>query len=475
MNSTGGRLAASFRDPDGYVFLHEHRVFRALGAGFAARLAELEGSGLLAELQAGPLVSTGRVSDPALRTMFRSLHPDAAEFVEHERIDPISYPYEWSISMLADAGALTLNLQLQLLKAGYSLKDATAYNVQFHNGRPTFIDLTSIERPPRLDLWRALGQFNQMFTFPLLLCLERGWDLRSYFLGSLGGRTLEQVAREFRGAARLRPGLLLDLTLPLMLGRRMERSGEEPAKLQDTGGSSDPAAQMANLRRLRGKVRELAKQYRPAGVWADYTACCTYDSGATDMKRALVGDYLRRSRPARVLDLGCNTGEYSYLAASTGAKVLAVDADHDAIELLYRRLKQEPAAITPLVADLSNPSPAIGFRNQEREALLGRLESDAVLALALLHHLLVSANLSLEAARDMLYDLSRDHVVLEFVPPDDVQFRRLLRFRDEDFSWLTLDRCRTVLSDRFTVVEEHAVPGTPRTLLFLRRRDGRSQ
>jgi hypothetical protein len=75
----------------------------------------------------------------------------------------------------------------------------------------------------------------------------------------------------------------------------------------------------------------------------------------------------------------------------------------------------------------------------------------------------------------MLYDLSRDHVVLEFVPPDDVQFRRLLRFRDEDFSWLTLDVCRTVLSDRFTVVEEHAVPGTPRTLLFLRRRNARSQ
>jgi hypothetical protein len=155
--------------------------------------------------------------------------------------------------------------------------------------------------------------------------------------------------------------------------------------------------------------------------------------------------------------------------------VLAVDSDHDAIELLYRRLKQEPVAITPLVADLSNPSPAIGFRNQEREALLGRLQSDAVLALALLHHLLVSANLSLEAARDMLYDLSRDHVVLEFVPPDDVQFRRLLRFRDEDFSWLTLDACRTTLSARFTVVEEHAVPGTPRTMLFLRKRHGSSR
>ena len=123
-----------------------------------------------------------------------------------------------------------------------------------------------------------------------------------------------------------------------------------------------------------------------------------------------------------------------------------------------------------MVADLSKPSPGIGFRNQERDPLLQRVESDLVFALALLHHLLVSANLSLEASRDLLFDLSRDHVVLEFVPTGDPMFRRLLRFRSEDFGWLTLESCRTVLQERFTVIEEHPVPGTPRTLLFLRRR-----
>ncbi len=473
MTQPGGRLAASFRDPDGYVFRHADRIFRALGESFVPILNDIEQSGLLASLiQDGTLVASSRVTTSQKAELLGS-HPGAAEFVEHHAIAPITYPYEWSVSMLADAGILTLDLQLRLLKSGLSLKDATAYNVQFRGGKPVFIDLTSIERPARLDIWKALGQFNQMFTFPLLLNREQGWDLRSYFLGNLGGRTLEQVSRSFGAVSRWRPSLLLDLTLPLMLGRRVEKQEpEKPSPAATPKSPGSPEAQRANLGRLRSKVRGLADGYQPSGVWADYTSTCTYDAAASNAKRDLIKRYLDQHRPTQVLDLGCNTGEYSYLAAGAGARVISVDQDHDAIEMLYRRLRKDPATITPMVADLSNPSPGIGFRNQERDPLLVRVESDLVLALALLHHLLVSANLSLEASRDLLYDLSRDHVVLEFVPTDDPMFRRLLRFRSEDFSWLTLNSCRDVLQQRFTEVEAHPVPGTPRTLLFLRKRGG---
>lgn len=468
MTLAGDRLAASFRDPAGYVFLREGRVFRAVSSGYAELFDELDRDGLLAELTARQLIPTTRVTEEPLAATLRSEHPEAGAFLEHDRIDPVTYPYEWPVSMLADAGIATLDLQLRLLRAGLSLKDASAYNIQFHAGRPVFIDLTSIERPPRLDVWYALGQFGQMFTFPLLLFREQGWDLRSYFLGSLGGRTLEQVARSFGGLERLRPALLLDLTLPLWAGRRVEGRDAAPPR-PAAAGAGNPAAQRANLGRLRAKLRKLADGYRPAGVWAAYTRSCTYDTAASAAKRDRIRAYLERWRPPRVLDLGCNTGEYSYLAAGAGARVVAVDSDHDAIETLYRRLRQEPASISPIVADLANPSPAIGFGNRERASLLERLGADAVFALALLHHLLVSANLSLELARDALHDLTTDHLVLEFVPPEDPMFRRLLRFRNESFDWLTLSRCRSVFGERFTLVEEHAVPGTPRTLLFLRR------
>ena len=320
MTVPGGRLAASFRDPDGYVFRHADRIFRALGPTFAPLLAELEQTGLLATLiQDGLLIPSGRVSDASLRADLMAGHRGAAEFLEHERVAPITYPYEWSVSMLADAGILTLDLQLRLLTAGLSLKDATAYNIQFRGGRPVFIDLTSIERPARLDLWKGLGQFNQMFTFPLLLSREQGWDLRSYFLGSLGGRTLEQVARGFGALSRWRPTLLLDLTLPLLLGRRVERKEPEtPAVAASPRSPGTPEAQRANLGRLRSKLRGLAEGYKPSGVWADYTTTCTYDASASGAKRDLIRAYLERWRPGQVLDLGCNTGEYSYLAAGCG-------------------------------------------------------------------------------------------------------------------------------------------------------------
>ena len=209
------------------------------------------------------------VAEPSLLAKLSAEHPGFCRFLEHQIVRPITYPLEWSISMLADAGAATIDLQLRLLAAGCSLKDASAYNIQFVGGRPTFIDLASIERPRRLDLWFALGQFQRMFLFPLLLCRYRGWDLRSYFTANLGGCSVEQVARGFGPLGMLRPGLLLDVTLPLLLTRWSERSDRTwQETLQEPRG--DPAAQVANLRRLRRKVARLAAGYRPRGAWAGY-------------------------------------------------------------------------------------------------------------------------------------------------------------------------------------------------------------
>ena len=158
------RDSGSFRDPSGYVFQHQGRIFRALDATATALLKELDAQGHLARwAREGLVVGTRFVEDPAVVSALSAAHPGFAAFVEHDRIDPITYPYEWSVSMLADAGRLTLRLQGELLQLGLALKDATAYNVQFVRGRPVFIDLTSIEKPARLDLWFALGQFNRMF------------------------------------------------------------------------------------------------------------------------------------------------------------------------------------------------------------------------------------------------------------------------------------------------------------------------
>ena len=465
-----GRIPGSFRDPSGYVFLHKGRVFRAIDAECRDTLEHLTRSGVLTRLmRSGAVVNTRLVEDRELIAEFEDAHGSHAAFLEHDRIAHITYPYEWSLSMVADAGIHTLDLQIALLEAGCSLKDATAYNVQFVNGAPRFIDLPSFERGMRLDVWYALGQFQRMFVYPLLLGRYQGWDPRSYFLANLDGRSASQVAGSFKGLQAYRPGLLLDVTLPALFEKR---SAKSKAEVKQSGGSSpSAAAQLPNLKRLRSKLRALADGYKPTESWVAYTQECSYDDTAESAKKQQVAAFLERIAPASVLDLGANTGDYSYVAAHCGADVVAVDQSHDTIEVLYRRLRREPAKITPLVVDLRSPSPGIGYRNQERPPFFERVSSDCVMALALIHHLIVSGNMTLEAVRELFAGIVKRHLILEFVPPDDEMFRRLTMFRRDEFGYLTLEKCVEVFSSCFDLEASAPVPHSGRTLLLFRKKE----
>ena len=460
------RFGGSFRDPAGYVFQRDDRIFRAVRSDWIEVYRQLRSEESWPQL-AQLLVETDSVNDAELTADLKHEHPGYQHFLEHRRLWPITYPYEWSISMLADAALLTLDLQRQLIGAGYSLKDATAYNVQFSGGRPLFIDLTSIERPKRLDLWPALGQFSQMFTYPLMLAVHCGWDLRSYFQSNLSGLNVERVAKAIGFAKRIRPGFWLDVTIPnLLSGRKRTKSLDANELLEQA--NPDPRPQELNLGRLRGKIASLARQHRPAGHWVEYASTCTYDEHGNQQKQQLVEAFLQAQRPNTVLDLGCNTGTYSLLAARCGAKVIAVDQDPDVVDSLYRHLANEPCEITPLVIDLSNPSPAIGFCNQERPAFLERARCECVLALALVHHLLVTGNLSIPAVRDLLAGLTTRLLVVEYVGPDDPMYAELCKRRVGTTDPLTLENFVEVFSARFETLERHPLPNG-RILLMMRK------
>lgn len=468
------RDSGSFRDPSGYVFRHRERVFRALDSAAAGLLRDLTAQGHLARwMEQGLVVGTRFVEDAGLLAELNAAHPGFSAFLEHDRIASIAYPYEWSTSMLADAGRLTLRLQGELLKLGLSLKDATAYNVQFVRGKPVFIDLTSIEKPARLDLWFALGQFNRMFLYPLLLVKHSGWDLRSYFLSNLDGRSTLQVGQAFSFFKRWSPSLLLDVGLPFALERKVKAgkaSAPKPPAAAGGAPAGHPAAQEMTLRRLDRKLAALAESIAPETVWGDYTQTCSYDDVAETSKKSLVREFLDQVRPASVLDVGCNTGDYSRIAAAGGAAVLATDFDVGAVEQMYRRLRKEPAAIAPMVVDIANPSPGIGYLNAERPPFLERARPDCVLALAVIHHLLVGANLPMAAIRDLFAALAQKHLVLEFVPTDDVMFRKLVEFRVDLFAHVSLDFCLEVFGETFDLVRREPIRNSPRTLLLFEKR-----
>lgn len=465
------RVSGSFRDPDGFVFEHEGGIYRALSATAAAVLGGLDRDGHLRRwAEAGMIVRTSFVPPGPLFDALSAMHPGYPAFLEHERLELISYPCEWSPAMLADAALLTLRLQGELLSLGLSLKDATAYNIQFRRGRPVFIDLASVEKPARLDMWHALGQFYRMFLYPLLLARHVGWDLRGYFLANLDGRTTLQVGQAFSCARRWSPSLILDVGLPYHMERRIRNA--PAANRVGSSGPGNPEIQRATLDRLAAKIRKLAGAFRPDTVWGEYTKTCSYDETAERSKKEIVAEFLRAAAPRTVLDMGCNTGDYSLVAAGSGAEVLATDFDISAIDQLYRRLRGDKAhpAVTPLVLDIANPTPGFGFMNRERPPFLERVGCDCVMALALLHHLLVGANFTLEMVRDLFAALARRHLILEFVPPADPMFRKLVEFREDLHAGLTPEAVLEALSPAFEPLERRPVEHSPRTLILLRRR-----
>lgn len=463
-----GRIAGSFRDPTGYVFANAGKIYRSLSSEAHAQFIELLPQVWFRELLESGQVVKSRLIDDAESADLARAHAGFRAFLEHTPLPWISYPAEWCYSMLADAALCTLNLQERLALHGWALKDASAYNVQFHRGQPVFIDLGSIERPKRADLWFALGQFNRMFLFPLLLSRFKGWDFRSYFLGSLDGRSLTQLCQSFSVTDRARPSLWLDLWLPLWFERQQSRSAVMPrARHSKTGGVQ---SQLLNLRRLRRKVTKLAAGYRIKSTWSDYGGIRNYSHEALAAKRDAIRAVLSMHRPEQVLDLGCNTGEFSLEATHAGCRVLAADADHDAVELLHRRVRSEGQEIHPMVLDIANPTPGMGYCNRERAAFLDRNRSECVFALALIHHLHVSANLSFDAIAALFHQLTSNLLVLEFVPRDDSMFERLVRFRVDLYADYTLERCKAAMAGRFVLLREQPIPGSTRSLLILQKR-----
>lgn len=400
------------------------RVFRIL----TARGAEgyRQAAEALAGLQKRGLLVATAVLDPLdpARAGLQAAWPDAEEILEHERIEPVTWPSEWTNAMLADAGLHTLEVQRTLLKHKLALKDATAFNVTFSGGEPRFLDVTSAHRPARLDIWYALGQFQRMFLYPLLLA-RRGLTPADVFLGHLDGLTPRKTAELLGRWGWLHPGRLLQVYLPAWLEGSASAAASGEAETQ----TGNPEVQETILNSNARALRRLRRKLSPRGVWVDYRHSHSYSSEEDKAKREFVKNFAQEHKPRVAIDIGANTGEYSRMLAPLCGRVIAVEGDHDALDVFYRErggLKN----VDFIRADIANPTPGTGFQNRERAPLLERLRGDAVFALALAHHLLVSAGLTMRQVAELLTGFA-PRLVVEYVAPADPMFRKLVVGRED--------------------------------------------
>ncbi|HOW28127.1 MAG TPA: class I SAM-dependent methyltransferase [Elusimicrobiota bacterium] len=464
----------STQDPAGFVFHHEDGVYRAVSPSAEGSVRELERQGVYRDLiDSKELVPTSFV-DPA-SALFRALStrfPAYPCFLKHERIGLITYPYEWTYHMLSDAALFVLRLQGRLLERGLTLKDATAYNVQFLNGRPVWIDVLSIEKSVRPDIWYAYGQFCRHFLYPLLLKDRFGYSAKGLFLANRDGISLSDVRALLGFWRSWSPSSILDVGLPSWLGR-LDRDGTWEKKLVSSSRplqEADVSFQRKNLRRLEEKVgRWAGSGTAGSGGWLDYPSECPYSPRSAGHKKEIIRRYLAESKPRRVVDLGCNTGDYTRLASEGDASVVALDGDHACVDRLHLRLRESPGPVTLVWTDLTNPSPALGLNNRERASLMERVRGDLVLALALMHHLL-SQGMGLPQIYELLKTMSDRFLAVEYVPPDDPERRRMASLRTEPEEASERDRFLSLFRTGYDLLREDPIDGSTRTLFLFEKK-----
>jgi ribosomal protein L11 methylase PrmA len=395
-----------------------------------------------------------------------------AAFLQHDTIPFVSYPYEWTFGMLKDAALLHLDLLAQALEENFTLKDGTAYNVQWAGDRPVFIDVLSFERVTRGQLWAGYRQFCQTFLYPLFLQAYKDVPFQPWLRGCLDGITPEQCANLMSLRDMVRPGVLKHAWLHAWLeGSERVRESNVQQNLKRAGSNTSlTKALVAGLTQI---IRRLAWN-PPDSKWSGYAANTTYSS--TDAQRK--ADFVRAAVAARpaglVWDLGCNTGDYSRIAAENAECVVAMDADHLAVERLYQSLRKTRAIasnkagrqlILPLVSNFVDPSPNLGWRGRERKTLAERGRPELILCLALIHHLVIGAGVPMRELLQWLAALG-SRLVIEFVGKDDAMVQQLLRNKRDNYGDYDPDLFDRWLHEFFEVVRSERLESGTRVLYY---------
>lgn len=448
-------LLPTFRDPAGSLQLTRHSARRSVHAPYDTQILAF-----LATPLAKALVAEGKLVASQILPPDPGDAPHSPLTLQHPRIPFASYPWEWSPAMWLSAAELTLELCTRLLAEGYILKDATPLNILFRGNCPVFVDILSIA-PADLTqpIWYAYAQFVRTFLLPLLAHTQLAWPLEAS-LTRRDGYQPEEVYPALSWKKRLRQPARSAVTLPTLFAKHKPIATRPMTE-------RDPELVRHILLKTLGNLGNQIRKVTPTNrtsQWTDYTTTAThYTPGEHDRKRDFVTAALAHATPQRVLDIGCNTGVYSRLAASTGASVVAIDTDLHTIDKLYSQLRADPATqpldILPLHIDLAYPSPSTGWRNRESASFLGRATGhfDTVLMLAILHHLLIASHIPLESVAALAADLTTHHLILEWVPPSDPMFHQLLHGRDSTFSHITEPAFRHAFARHFTTHREETL------------------
>jgi len=458
---------ASFRDPSGFIFERDGILYRQVNQSYQSNYDLLMNSGLYERLtEEGLLVRHREVTDIECATS------ETYKIICPERIRYISYPYEWCFHQIKDAALLTLDIELIALAHDMTLKDASAYNIQFDRGRPMMIDTLSFEKYIEDRPWTAYRQFCQHFLATLALMSKTDIRLNKLLLAHIDGIPLDLASSLLPRSSWFKAGLLIHLHIHAKSQKKYSATETTDSDSKKEIRPVRKAALVEILKGLRGTVAKLECQF-DGTEWGNYYAATNYSDAAAQTKHELVHQFLTKAQPASVWDLGGNTGVYSRIATAMNIPTVCFDIDPAAVDFNYQQVRQKnETLLLPLLLDLTNPSPGLGWEGLERDSFVRRGPVDCVMALALIHHLAISNNLPFDKIASFLGKFCK-YLIIEFVPKEDSQVQRLLRSREDIFAQYNQSCFEVAFSRYFELICQEPIQNSHRTLYLMKRAEGR--
>ncbi len=443
---------SSFRDRDGFIFYQEENVYRQINESYIPTWNKLKNETFFTNL----------INDGKLVAFEEVTATKEAITIKLQKIPFISYPSEWTFNQLKKAALLTLAIQKTALQNNFTLKDATAYNVQFVGSKAIFIDTLSFEPYTQGEPWQAYKQFCQHFLSPLLLAYYGKSELKSLFLEYMDGIPLRVSAKLLPIKSKFN---LLSYT-HIHLHAKFEQKHSEDTNVKANTLAISKARILSIIEHLESGIKNL-KIKKSTTNWTDYYATCSYSAAGYQTKQKFVEHCLSSTSRNLCVDLGANTGEFSKLASKYFKTVIACDSDLEVVAAIQH---EKINNVLALHVNLTNPTPAFGWNNEERKSFISRIKNaDITMALALIHHLCIGNNVPLNKVAHFFSDCSQ-HLIIEFVPKNDVQVKKLLVTKKDIFDDYTLDNFKRAFLSHFTLVQEQTIPDSDRILFLFQKK-----
>jgi hypothetical protein len=445
---------SSYRDPSGFLFYHKGILYRQVNQIFKDDFDQFINGGLYQHLVDQNLLISHKTIDQNFTGS-----ADWYQTLEPEKISFISYPYEWCFNMLKDAAVVTLRAAQDAMNYGMMLKDASAYNVQWYNGRMLFIDTISFEKYNETKPWIAYRQFCEHFLAPLALMHYLKLPLQNLLLAYPNGIPLAIVKKLLPAKSRFNLNSFLHLHLHANISERPSQKTATTKAFSST--------KLKNLLRSLEEAVQSFSLNATSGVWSGYYDEAFQRENYVEQKKKIIESWVGELSLETAIDVGANEGEFSELVSSKNIDVISADFDHYSINRLYNRVKQNNnPRILPLIIDFTNPSPAIGVNNEERTSFLDRTKTDLVLALAVIHHLAIGKNIPFEDIATMFSKLGQ-YILIEFIPKEDEKIQLMLQQKRDVYGWYTAENFQTAFSRFFKIMEWKEISSSKRVLFLL--------